>query len=81
MQLSSLTLLLVSALFKASPQAIQKASHHRLVVLKIFGVTSRFTSIYNGINATVVYALDVAICVGQYLTSSYTKQIGVQVDM
>jgi hypothetical protein len=51
------------------------------VVLKIFGVTSRFTSIYNGINATVVYALDVAICVGEYLTSSYTKQTGDQVDM
>jgi hypothetical protein len=52
-----------------------------LVVLKTFGISSTFTSIYSCINKTVIYALDAAICVGQCLAPSYTKQTGEQVNI
>jgi hypothetical protein len=58
------------------------------VVLKKFGISSTFTSIYSCINKTAIYALDAAIyaldaaiCVGQYLTPTYTKQTFEQVNI
>jgi hypothetical protein len=44
-------------------------------------INNTFTSINTFINATVIYALDIALCVGQYLAPNYTKQIDDQVNI
>jgi hypothetical protein len=82
MQLSSLTPLLVSALFKASYQVIQNKSRSSPIGgIKKIGISSTFTSIYSCINKTAIYALDAAICIGQYLTPTYTKLTFEQVNI
>jgi hypothetical protein len=62
-------------------KALKKPQSTGTIRFGIWRINKTFTSINTFINAIFIYALDVAICVGQYLVPSYTKQTGDQDDI